>query len=395
MRRLLIALLLFALIAPGCNENKPPPPQAQAESRPQKLVPRDPMEPARPTVAAPAPAKPQEGVTVPPGARWTIYCTTLTGPNHVARAKQLKEALLASSGMTDWYVIHSDIDSTLYYGFYRTFDPRDPNDPKEGMRAQADRQQIDAMVDNSGERPFRNSIFMALDAPDPDAPPEWDLARVRRPEWDPEDPDKPFWSVQIAAYKDSPERKQYAVDVVRAAREQGIEAYYYHGETASIVCIGLWPRKAVRAQESDRGETAASDQPLMVLPFQLPEYMPDDVRDESGKRVKLMAPKTEILDPTLNATLKRYPEHAINGMVNVRTKRDPRTGEVKRVPDPSFLVILPMPKSSLTVDAVPQQLPPHLRVDDRPAAQQDELRAPPPRPADAAPGRGRLRSIGG
>ena len=67
-----------------------------------------------------------------------------------------------------------------------------------------------------------SSLIVPIDSPDPVAPPEWNLANA-----------KGYWSLQIAAYKDSPKRKEAAVEAVREARKNGVEAYYYHGETTS------------------------------------------------------------------------------------------------------------------------------------------------------------------
>ena len=52
------------------------------------------------------------------------------------------------------------------------------------------------------ERPFRGAHFVPLNAPDPDAPPQWNLANA---------PEDRVWSLMIGAYKDTPDRKRLAV----------------------------------------------------------------------------------------------------------------------------------------------------------------------------------------
>src|SRR5205085_9341649 len=144
-----------------------------------------------------------------------------------------------------------ETQSVLYYGYYRAYN--DTNDLNESRRAQDDRAKLDKLQDAQGERPFASSIFVELTSPDPEAPAEWNLANA-----------KGYWSLQIAAYKDSPDRKKAAVDSVRAAREKGIEAYYFHGPTTSSVCIGCWPREAVKAQDAAVGESLDPRQPILV-----------------------------------------------------------------------------------------------------------------------------------
>jgi hypothetical protein len=187
--------------------------------------------------------------------------------------------------------------------------------------------------------------------------------------------------LQIAAYKDSPQRKQAAVEAVRAAREQGIEAYYYHGETTSSVCIGAWPRAAVREQEEAAAQTSENspDQDILVLPTPLPNQEKLDVRNQKGERVKTYAPRFEALDPTLIAAMEKYPTHAVNGVTYVSKVTDPATKQVKEIEDPSYVVEIPKQKISLL----------------RQQPQAPQLLAPPTAaPAQSSQGGGRLKSLG-
>ena len=103
--------------------------------------------------AAVAPAPP-----IPAGAEWTIYCTTVPGAVHILQSTQLRDQLVKSTGMRDWYVVHNANDSTLYYGFYKSLD----------KNIKATRTKIDAMTDVSGSRPFSNSMIVELTPPDPE-----------------------------------------------------------------------------------------------------------------------------------------------------------------------------------------------------------------------------------
>jgi hypothetical protein len=313
---------------------------------------------------------PAAAATTP--AQWTLYCQAFAGPAHVEQAKAVKDQLMVASaqrGLKDWHVVHQEGESVLYHGFYRTIAADDAKDKKEGQRAQHDRREIAGMMDAQGNRIFEQILFVELPAPDPAAPAEWNLINAEG-----------FFTLQIAAYKDSPHRKQAAVDAVREARAQGVEAYYYHGDTTSSVCVGAWSRAAVREQEEASAQTSesAQDQDILVLPMPLPNQEKIDVRNAEGRRVKTYAPRFEALDPTLVAMMEKYPTHAVNGVTYISKVTDPATKEIKEVEDPSYIVQIPKPKVSIL----------------RQQAQAPELIAPPTPTNSSQQGGGRLKSIG-
>lgn len=302
---------------PSAKSPAPDRPSAAPAPRPQS-TPRD----AAAAAGIPAP---------PPGAQWTIYCQTISGPDHVARANRYKEQLaLATPELRDWYVIHQDGQSTLYYGFYRSFD--DIKDP-ETQRAQRDRRTIDALSDRQGNRPFKFAFFVALDSPDPVAPPEWNLANASG-----------AYSLQIAAYTGHPLRKQAAVDAVRDARAQGIEAYYYHGENTSSVCVGAWPENAVvRRQEVVNARPGDPDQPFIAAGIPLPEDAARNQRDAQGRPIRVEQERFEIVDASLSRAMRAFPEHAVNGEVSITTVVD---ASGKRVSRPASSFVVPIPRAA-------------------------------------------------
>jgi hypothetical protein len=323
--------------------------------------------------AVPQAAKPAKSgaPAIPPGAEWTIFCTTIPGALHIQQSTQLRDQLARSTGMRDWYVVHADTESTLYYGFYKSID----------KNVKAAREKIDAMTDTAGGRPFNNAMVVELTAPDPDAPPQWDLANA---------PAGMAWSVQIAAYEGSPQRKKYAVDAVREARAQGVPAYYYHGPSISSVCVGAWPKQAVAGDMepayNDPNEKRSMEQILKQQPADLivlPPGMPAVNREFQTPhgRVRAVSPELRVIDPTLQATMKAYPYHFRNGEAEgMKTK-----GGVQ--PKPSFLVKIPRRDNSMFGgDAALAGSGPI-----QPAGPPPEQR----RPAPAQPGYGTLRSLGG
>jgi hypothetical protein len=322
------------------------------------------------------------GSNIPKDAQWTILCRSVTGIDHVGRARQWKEALQKTPGLKDWYLVHKEDESLIYYGYYRSFN--DPKDAKETARAQRDRKQIDALTDSMGNRPFSRAIFVALSAPDPGGPPEWNLVNATG-----------HWSLQVAAYKDHPDRKAAAVEAVRAAREMGVDAYYHHGETTSSVCVGAWPRGAVTETVDSGGEQAKPDDAIFVLPTGVaPEKLPDHMVKvgPDGERARAVTNRITVHDAGLAAAMKQYPHHAVNGTVMVNRHHDPKTGKVKEVLDPSFLIEIPHGQPSALDDG--SALTGGTASPADPGTS-DAAPATPVAPQRQQPGAGRLRSIGG
>jgi hypothetical protein len=259
--------------------------------------------------AAPKPAD-SDNPAPPRDAQWTILCAVINGPGHVERARLAKDDLVKSSPMKTWYVTHDDQQSTLYYGYYRSYN--DANDAKETARIHADRDRIAKMQDQIGVRPFKDARPVPLAGPDPVAPAEYNLLNAQG-----------AWSLQIAAYQGQG-RKEAAVESVLKARKMGVEAYYHHGPSVSIVCIGHWPEEAIRKQEFDGGagiDRGDRDRPLMVLGpgAEIPESMREQLKKspierETGKPIQVLEQRIEIVDPTMRATMEQYPKHSLNGM---------------------------------------------------------------------------------
>jgi hypothetical protein len=309
---------------------------------------------------------------IPTGARFTIYCGRVDTPDHVARANQLKGELLTKTSLRDWYVVHEDGQTLIYHGFYKAIEAMD--DAAEAARAKRDRETIDQL--RIGDvRLFSRAIFVPLDSPDPDAPPEWNILNVdaNKPDGD---PTKAYWTLEIAVYTGHADRKSYAVDAVREARKMGIPAFYFHGPSTSSVLIGAWPKSAVTVREV--GDVNRDpDQVLFVSQTPLPPEA-RNMRDRDGKLMNVIEPQADIRDPNLRQTLQRFPNFAVNG-----EEETIRVGE-KLVPKPSLLRRIPRELASPTAASVVST----------PSGQPDAPPVPAPEPKPTRQG-GRLRSIGG
>jgi hypothetical protein len=308
-------IVMFAVVGllSACSGN--PSPATPAAAAPSQQATADPNNPGTPAA---------ETMPVPPeGAKYTLLCMSFTSPTHIADAARAKEYLIAHTELKDFYVVHSEQQSDLYYGFYKTYSDRSQID--EFTRAQTDLTKLGSLLNDQGDRVFPAVMFVPLSIPDPVAPKEWEVSH-----------NPGYWTLQIAIYRDSPERKQAAVDAVRDARARGIEAYFYHGKLNSGVFIGSWPKEAATITDSFAA-TADRKQPVLVLSGPIAGMDNPDIYTPDGQKMQVDTPKLEVFDPTLQKAISDYPYTYINGAEMGRTNS--RSGTV--IPYPSFLVRVP------------------------------------------------------
>src|SRR5687768_11942942 len=236
----------------------------------------------------------QASVSAPREAAYTIYCRDFTGPNHAAVAKQVKKEVEQVSGMKDFYLVRGESRTVLYHGFYTTFE--ESVDRAEARRAKAHRDVLERLVARQ-VKIFPRTVFEPLERPNPQAPAEWDLQSA-----------KGYWTLLVATYTDPVEGKQAAVDSVKEARRQGYEAYYFHKDSQSHVCVGSWPEGAVKRGRSmlqdnwdklDRGEINLYEPPVKVVSMGPMDEGWKNMRDEHGRPLELYEMRVELLDPKL------------------------------------------------------------------------------------------------
>lgn len=358
MKRLLyVGTVLILLLAGACSENQP----AQSSERlpaPAVSAVQISAQPAAGADSRSLPAAVSGSPAPPPGAEWTIFCTLVRGPDHVLVANRAKEDLVQQTHMGGWHLIHHEEDSILYYGYYTELGT---------PRAKADKHAIEALTTPKGDREFPASQFVPLSSPNPTAPPEWDLANT---------PPDMYWSLQIAAFCQTPDHWERAVKAARDFRGEGVEAYYYHTDAMSIVCVGAWPRTAVRQQNAGGvAHNNNANTPIVVANQEIPDGAVPRLHDANGNPVPVIAPKLVVDDPTLQKMIAQFPENAVNGWV--MTQKD-KLG--KDVPAASFLVEIPHSDASLKGHAAD--------ADQQPPAQ-----AVPADGTDAT--LGKLQTIGG
>lgn len=339
---------LVAVSVVSCNENNPPPTQQTQPTISQGNAVQNPAAPTGVGTVASAnqrPAhNPSDDVPIPPaGAQWTIFCDSVTGIGHIENADILKSRLVALTGMRDWYVIHSDRQSDIYFGYYRSLE-----DPAEKKRAEADRLKVANLTDRYGNHLVRGGLLQPINAPDPVAPREWNLLST---------PKNAYWTIEIATFSGNAKRKEAAVQMVRDLRAQGeTQAYYYHGPTVSSVCVGAWPREAIaeqgtgidnKGQTRDDAHTPNADQPLFV--FAGPDQAPPNVAGRvlepgTNKPMAVEGKRLDIIDPDMKRKTVEYPYHYQN--YELHAVQNGNTN----YPDSSVLVAIPHDEAAAADD---------------------------------------------
>lgn len=335
-----IGSILIALAAASCTENNPPPTtQSQSSLSAAKATENRPAQPQAnaaqpPSHKAPAQTSVDDTPIPPVDAQWTIFCDTVSGVGHIENARILRSRLVALTGLHDWYIIHSDKESSLFYGYYRSLD-----DPAEHKRAEADRVKVASLTDKYGNHLIRGGLLQPISAPDPIAPADWNLVNT---------PKNSYWTIEIATFSGNSKRKEAAVQAVRELREAGEkQAFYFHGPTVSSVCIGAWPRDAVAQQGTgmdkkgdmrDDAHSTNPDQPLFVFAGidQAPPNVAARVLEPgTNKPMTVEGKRLEILDPDMKQKTLKYPNHYVNYELHAAQNGN------QSYPDPSVLVEIP------------------------------------------------------
>lgn len=350
---------LASLLIVGCAADPSAAPPAPAPNPAAKTAAANPSNPVGPAAVqgrvTPAAV---ESAVAPAGAKYTIFCTAFNGPARVQQATVSKENLIKGTGKREFYVVHEEDQSTLYYGYYK--ERERAIDAKEAARASKDLEYIRGLGTPEGQRFFGRSLIVPLPLPDVEGPPEYDLAKLDQ-NLDPNDPKRRYWTIAVADYTNDARngeqnRKQLAIESVIENRKNGIEAYYFNGPNTSTVCIGAWPRSAIREQEANRAKTKADiGKELLVSNGVVDQKIVDDLR-ASGRDIEVFQTKVDYADPTLFETHRKYDIYYRNGMEVIEETTDPRTGKKTEKRKPSFLTVIPQTvKKSMLDSNAPQQ----------------------------------------
>ncbi len=155
------------------------------------------------------------------GQGWAIQLIQLTGPNRHEQATELIRQLRTQTTLADLWVEDLGNTATLYYSrFQKASDP--------AIRtALAKAQQIEL----NGTRPFTDSKLIALVGGGRAIADPFDLRQFIG-----------YYSLQIGFYDEAfgQDFREAAEQAIRVLREDGHEAYYYHGPYRSIIAVGVF-----------------------------------------------------------------------------------------------------------------------------------------------------------
>ena len=292
---------------------------------------------------------------IPPAdARWTLSCQTFQGPVCIDEAKRARAAMVKLTDDRNWYVVHAEHDSTLFFGFYRSIDLQAGNsaDRKDAERAHADRKRLATLRNDRDVALFLSCLLVPLDNPGEDGPPEWNIQNA---------PKDARWTLLIGVYRDDPSRRKAAVAAVRLLRSQGHEAFCLHLEFQSFVYVGQWPAEAVFREEVDTSRASrGEDERVMVPDRELDPRAPRTYTDADGKIVRVVAPTLSIRDASVNEMMVKFPNFHTNG--EVMGKRIKDTNGTERVEyEVSALSKIPRREASILSAGVVEP-PPAIRM---------------------------------
>lgn len=223
---------------------------------------------------------------------WTVLLYVHRDDSHPATARQHLTDARRVTGWDGLEVVHHDGYSELLWGRYLTREDAEKN----------------VQIARTYRTPRGQAIYaraVAMRIPG---------KNVGNPKWNLDELKVPGYTVQVATYFDIPDRdwlgrKRRAAELVERMRQQGLEAYYRHGISKSIVTIGTFPPEAITIQKvkkvhSVTGDVAIQDQPVIV-----------------SERLK--------------ALLEEYPELLVNGNTVLERKYDPQAKQFRKVPRPT------------------------------------------------------------
>lgn len=175
------------------------------------------------------PADPKPSQSKNPKARqapageqgWAIQIVQISGPTRHDEAMELIDRLRSTSSLANLWIEDLGNIATVYHGRYsKASDPAIRNDLTKVQRVKLD-----------GGRPFAKSKLVPLVGGGQVITGPYDLRQFIG-----------YYSLQIGFYDEAfgKDFREAAEQAIRVLREDGHEAYYYHGPFRSIIAIGVF-----------------------------------------------------------------------------------------------------------------------------------------------------------
>jgi len=168
---------------------------------------------------------------------YTILCMEARGPEGARMVELMAKGLKNLRGLDPNLVrVERKGDTArLYYGRYRGVPDKRIDQFVPPPKAREDMRLIRNLASGTA-RPFLFATIVEIPPPDV-GPPEWDLRNAPG-----------VYTLQICYCIDKPgwpNRKEVAVAICKALREEGEEAWYWHGPKASVVTVGHFDESAI------------------------------------------------------------------------------------------------------------------------------------------------------
>jgi hypothetical protein len=240
---------------------------------------------------------------------WAVRCASYSGENRVRLADNCAEHLRQVDGLKSKLVrvFHERDESLVFYGRYNKRLTDQTNESEFKPDPSRDLELIRSLSMEAGGHgrppvwPFRMAAMDTLPVSSA-IPSAWELENA------PGD-----YSLQVAVFYDTQDmhkRRAAAEAYCKLLRAQGDEAYINHGQTHSIVCVGAFPKSALRSFQHE---------------------------DPMTGRVRVTQ---RIVDPKMLAAQKRHPFHLQNGAKMLQISHD-KAGNKIRDAHVSFPVEIP------------------------------------------------------
>lgn len=290
VRTLIATMMLCVAALAGCIAADPAsPPAAGLQAAKPAAAPRT----DAPAARRPATQQKEEG--------FAILMFVFGMPDHVNQALRYKQNTQADTKWANLYVVHKEGLSELYRGNY-------PN----VTEARKDLKAVKNYRTPRKVQPYKQALVMPLAGKEV-GPDQWNLQNATG-----------AFTLAIGLFRDDPARgiighKQFAVDNVRDLRSKGIEAYFLHEPTQSLVTVGSFPE---------------SSYPIV----------PREVRTVERK----------VKDPKLEQLMRKYPFLAVNGYQEIVTLHG-RDGKERSTVTGSY--ILPIPVKDVALPVPPKSVP--------------------------------------
>ena len=218
-------------------------------------------------------------------SEWAIVLDMLVGQGHDQYAQQRVRELATQTGLPGFWSVNEGTRSMVYFGRYDSPTADEAQKDLTRMRGLADSGRISASTVNLV--PVRQPLSGDINP--------YDLRAVQTP--------GAVYTLQVGYYDQQfgPDFRQAAEKAANVYREDGEDAYFYHGPNRSLVTIGIFGRAAAKI---------------------------DNTGPRKGKIV---------YHPYIIELQRKHPYNLGNGLTLL--VKDPATG--KKREQPSFLVRIP------------------------------------------------------